>query len=152
MQVEATDLREALIDIVDLEEMFEFDDALAVLERQQEVVRSSDLNRFEFVRVDAQCREWKLEVCECQLAKRHRIGNAWKRVERGESVTEPGCLEQPFTIAQLFCELCAFVQAPPQLAVFLLHTLKIYCTKTILKYEQNKHFPQKACVLHRLVI
>ena len=89
--VEAAHLREALMDIFAIDEPFEGDNATAVLQRQQEVVWNSDVNWFELGEVGGvQCADGKLHVCECQLAKRHRIANAWTRVERGESVAEHG--------------------------------------------------------------
>ena len=59
----------------------EGNDALAVLERQQEVVATS-LDCLELGGGEVRFCEWKLNVCECQLAKTWRR----KHAERGEFV------------------------------------------------------------------
>ena len=71
-RVEGVHLREAFLDIVaTIEELLEGDDSLAVLQRQKEVVVVGvDVERFEFGGVVVKLLEWKLDVNECQLAKR----------------------------------------------------------------------------------
>ena len=47
---------------------------MAVLQWQQEVEFDADVNRIQLVaRCDVQLLEWKLDVCECLLAKKRRI-------------------------------------------------------------------------------
>ena len=64
-----------------LEEALEDDDAFAVLEWQQEVETCGDVNWFELEAGNVQLLEWKLDVCECQLAKKKRVAEVGKRVE-----------------------------------------------------------------------
>ena len=64
MSVEAAHQREAFLHIFAVEKALEGDDALAVLQRQQEVEASSDVNRFELATGNVQLLEWKLDVPE----------------------------------------------------------------------------------------
>ena len=104
---------------------FEGDDALAVLQWQQEVIACRDVNWLELVADDVQRLERKLDVCESQLAKRH-VANAWGRDERGQFVAEHDCLELLLAIAELLRELVDYVQARYQLELTCLIILKIY--------------------------
>ena len=80
MSVEAAHLREAFRDIFSFEKPLEGNDALAVLQWQQEVVLGSDVNWFELGGREVQLLEWKLHVCEGQLAER-RLAHVEKRSE-----------------------------------------------------------------------
>ena len=84
--------------------MCEEHDALTMVERQHEVVGGSENIRLELVVGDVQFFEWKLNVCECQLAE-GRLTHSGKRDERGEFVAEHGCLELLRAIAQLLQDL-----------------------------------------------
>ena len=63
--VEGAHLGEAMLVVISLEEALEGDDALAVLQWQQEVVVDADVNWFELGAGDVQLLEWNLDVCEC---------------------------------------------------------------------------------------
>ena len=63
--VEAAHFREALY-VIAIENPLEGDDALTVLERQQEVVVRADVNWLEVGGAgEVELLEWKLDVCEC---------------------------------------------------------------------------------------
>ena len=72
-RLESTHLRHIVITLV---VMVEGDNALAVLQRQQEVKVGADVNCLELVCVKVQLLEWKLDVCVGQLAERH-IAPKW---------------------------------------------------------------------------
>ena len=102
-------MREGLLEIFALEVSVEEDDALALVQRQQEVVVGADVDRFELGGGDVELFERQLYVCKCQLAQR-RLADAGKRVERGEFVVEHGCLELLIAFAELLREFFGLVQ------------------------------------------
>ena len=106
------------------EDTLESDDVLAVLQWQQEVVRNSDVNWFEFGGGEVDFVEWKLDVRELQLAETCLAHAGGKRVERGQFVAEHGCLELLLAIAELLYELFSLGQ-------LLLCQLRLTCLKSL---------------------
>ena len=122
--VEAAHLREAFFVVGLQEELLEGDDALAVVERQQEVVAGADVKWLEFDgAVHLQPIEWNLHVSECQLAQqRHRIANAARKgVQQGDSVVEHGRLELLLVLVELLHELFGLRQVACQLGITCLN-------------------------------
>ena len=121
--IEASHYREAfkVIFIYALVELFEGNDALAVLKRQQEVVSGANANWFELAGGEVNLFEWKLD--EYQLAE-GRLTSAGKREERGEIVVENDRLELLLAIAELLHELVGLVQSKFQIVFTWLSNLK----------------------------
>ena len=122
--VEAAHLCVAFVEFQATEDTLESDDVLAVLQWQQEVVRNSDVNWFEFGGGEVDFVEWKLDVRELQLAETCLAHAGGKRVERGQFVAEHGCLELLLAIAELLYELFSLGQ-------LLLCQLRLTCLKSL---------------------
>ena len=120
--IERVHLSKASTIYADVVEALAGDDALAAIKWQQEVIVAKNANWFELGAGHVQMIEWKLHVCECQLAKRRQT-HARKRNERCEFVAEHDCFELLLAIAELLRQLVV-VQLEYELVVSSLDTVQ----------------------------